>query len=69
MTWTNQNSDGWCYWPKPCRAAKNLQALLQSHARYQWDTSEVTAEEYRKALVPIKAFRTRQGADFPIVTV
>ncbi len=67
MEWTNRNSDGWPYWPKPCRAAKALQALLTSQSRYGWETSTVTLPEYRAALRPVKAFRTRQGADFQIV--
>lgn len=65
MDWTNRNSDGWCYWPKPCRAAKALQSLFPR----RWDDEPPTVEQYRKALVPIKAFRTRQGADFVIVEV
>lgn len=75
MLWTNQHSDGWAYWPKPCRAAKQLQALIQQGQRWEREeyqyprTPEPTAEQYRKALVPIKAFRTRQGADFDIVEV
>jgi hypothetical protein len=24
VEWTNCNSDGWPYWPKPCRAARAL---------------------------------------------
>ena len=66
MEWTNRNSDGWPYWAKPSRAAKGLQALLSSQRRYGWETSQVTAAEYATALRPIKAFRTRQGADFVI---
>ncbi len=65
MDWTNQNSDGWAYWPKPCRAAKNLQELIGRYEKRQ----DVTVAEYRKALVPIKSFRTRQGASFEIVEV
>lgn len=69
--WTDRNSDGWCYWPKPCRAAAKLQELLEENHpnRRPWDAPPVTVEQYRKALVPIKAFRTRQGADFVIVEV
>ena len=69
MDWTNRNSDGWCYWPKPCRAAAKLQALLEDNHpnRRPWDAPAVTVSQYAKALVPIKAFRTRQAADFVIV--
>jgi hypothetical protein len=63
MEWTNRNSDGWPYWAKPCRAAAKLQALFPR----RWDDGRPTIEQYRKALVPIKAFRTRQSADFVIV--
>lgn len=31
MEWANANSDGWHSWPKPCRAAKQLQELLQGY--------------------------------------
>ena len=70
MDWTNQNSDGWAYWPKPVRAAKNLQALIQGDsptAFFDDYREDVTVEKYRAALKPIKAFRTRQGANFEIV--
>lgn len=71
--WTNRNSDGWAYWPKPCRAAARLMELIERDgtARYAYDDlrEDVTVDEYRKALRPIKAFRTRQGADFEIVEV
>jgi len=70
MDWTNRNSDGWAYWPKPCRAAKNLQALIQKHnpLSLRWGCYEADcAEEYKLALRAIRAFRTRQGADFEIV--
>lgn len=65
MDWTNRNSDGWAYWPKPCRAAAKLQELLEDNHpnRKAWDAPAVTEAQYRKALVPIKAFLTRQGAD------
>jgi hypothetical protein len=62
MEWTDANSDGWAYWPKPCRAAAKLQGLFPR----RWDDPEPTIEQYRAALRPIKAFRTRQAADFEI---
>jgi hypothetical protein len=31
VTWTNQNSDGWCYWPKPSNAARKLQELIEGY--------------------------------------
>jgi len=66
MRWTNSNSDGWAYWPKPCRAAARLQELIQ---KYRYPCSHVPEDEYKAALKPIKAFRTRQKADFEIVEV
>jgi hypothetical protein len=61
--WTNRNSDGWAYWPKPVRAAARLIDLLD---RTPWDERVITKEQVQAALRPIKAFRTRQGADFVI---
>ena len=62
--WANQHSDGWAYWPKPVRAAEKLMVLIESADRF--DPEDVTAEAYAAAVRPIKAFRTRQGADFVI---
>ena len=59
--WADANSDGWHSWPKPCRAAKNLQALIQSVDRYR--PTDVTAAEVKKAMVPVRSFLTRQGVD------
>jgi hypothetical protein len=69
--WTQCNSDGWAYWPKPCRAAAKLQALIGGRREYLGDPerSDATVELYHKALTPIKAFRTRQGADFALFEV
>lgn len=71
VEWTNSNSDGWAYWPKPCRAAARLMELIERDgtSRYKFDDEreDVTVAEYRAALRPIKAFRTRQGANFEIL--
>lgn len=68
----NANSDGWCYWPKPVRAAKKLQELIKGDdPRIAWrdpDREDATSDALRKAYAPIKAFRTREGLDFEIVT-
>lgn len=69
---TNGNSDGWVYWPKPARAAKRLMDLLQQGETrlrgYTWPLPpEVTLADYRKAVTPLKAFRTRSGLKFTIV--
>jgi hypothetical protein len=66
MVWTNQNSDGWPYWPKPARAAAKLMELMVEGHDWDPDREDVTREQYLKALQPIKAFRTRQGATFEI---
>ncbi len=59
MNWTNRNSDGWAYWPKPVRSASRLMELLESGDH--WNSEDVTAAELRKACSPIKSFLTRQG--------
>ena len=71
MEWTDSCSDGWAYWPNPCRAAAKLQELLEENhpLRTRWDHEAPTVEQYKIAIRPIKAFRTRQGADFEIVEV
>jgi hypothetical protein len=69
---TNANSDGWAYWPKPSRAARKLQELIVRDGTYQYrsgDRPDVTVAEYRKALAPLKAFRTRSGLSFEIFEV
>ena len=58
--WADRNSDGWHIWPKPARAAARLMEILEGAA-------PATAENYRAALRPIRAFRTRHSADFVIV--
>jgi len=64
--WADLNSDGWAYWPKPCRSAAKLIEMIES-AHPFGDAKEPTEAEYKAALRPVKAFRTRQGADFEIV--
>jgi hypothetical protein len=70
--WADWNSDGWAYWPKPARAAAKLMELIErdgTNRFYGGPREDVTVAEYRRALAPVKAFRTRQGADFEIVEV
>lgn len=64
--WTDEHSDGWAYWPKPARAAASLQKLITGDGARETADERATVEAYRAALVPIKAFRTRHGADFQI---
>ncbi len=68
----NNNSDGWCYWPKPARAANKLMELIEGDGThlYRMRVGEiVTAAMVRKAYAPIKAFRTRSGIAFQIFEV
>lgn len=61
--WANENSDGWAYWPLPCRAAKNAMELIQSTAYPEYERrqhEDITDEEMHAAVRPIKAFLTRQ---------
>lgn len=61
--WTNDNSDGWAYWPKPCRAARSAMVLIQSTtnaANHEQEAHDITEAELKAALRPIKAFLTRQ---------
>jgi hypothetical protein len=71
VEWTNSHSDGWPYWQVPRRAALKLQELIQGESirsRYDGVRADATAEKLAAALRPIKAFRTKQGADFKIIT-
>lgn len=69
MVWANSNSDGWAYWPKPARAAAKMMELIEGNGTNEAirDTSRATVAAYKKALSPIKAFRTKQGADFAVL--
>lgn len=70
VTWTNQNSDGWAYWPKPTRAAAKLMELIDpcdpQIRRWETERPDATPARLKAALTPIKAFRTRQGARLEI---
>lgn len=64
MLWANRNSDGWAYWPKPCRAARKAIELVESRTNAENDEQEqtdATDAEVKAALVPIKSFLTRHG--------
>jgi hypothetical protein len=63
--WTNLHSDGWAYWPKPCRAADKAMTLINSTTNAANDEQErhdITEAEMLAAVKPIKAFLTRQGS-------
>jgi hypothetical protein len=64
VRWTNANSDGWPYWRKPALAAKKLMALITSVDRFR--PVDIDLADYKKALTPIKSFRTKHNADFTI---
>lgn len=65
VDWTNANSDGWPYWQKPRKAAAKLVELVATVDRF--DPVDCSPAELTAALRPVKAFRTRQGADFELV--
>lgn len=75
MECANRNSDGWAYWPKPCRAAKKLQELIEGYshlggvreAHFDRDREDATPAKLKAAYSPIKAFRTKSGLSFDIV--
>lgn len=59
---TNFVSDGWAYWPKPCRAAERAIREIEStaypeHERRQHE--DITDAELRAAVQPIRSFLTR----------
>lgn len=72
----NHNSDGWAYWPKPARAAAKLMEMIERDVMIERDgtwqyfndpaRADVTSAEYKAALRPIRAFRTRSGIAFDI---
>jgi hypothetical protein len=68
VDWTNDHSDGWPYWSKPCRAARALQELIGDYRVYLDDPGResVALDDLKRAYRPLRAFATRQGADFPI---
>lgn len=64
VDWTDRNSDGWPYWPKPARAAAKAFALIDGYTwseRREQEMHDATEAEVKAALAPIKAFLTRQG--------
>lgn len=65
--WTNANSDGWPYWRKPAQAAAKLMDLLHAAEVTYWrggTVPDITTQDVTKALRPVKAFLTREGADW-----
>lgn len=70
VEWTNNNSDGWAYWPKPGRAAQKLQEALET-ARKQYYTGreveDLSAADLAKVLRPIRSFLTREGVSHDVL--
>lgn len=65
----NANSDGWHSWPKPARSAAKLMELIEGNGTWEAERdadTRATPEALKKALAPIKAFRTRSGIQFEI---
>lgn len=71
MDKVNANSDGWAYWKAPQKAAAKLMETIQLAHAYDRRGVDLPLDDVRsklrKALVPIKSFRTRSGLDFVIV--
>lgn len=64
------NSDGWCYWPKPARAAAKLMELITrdgTNKYYGGPREDATVAELKRALAPVKAFRTRTRLPFDVL--
>ena len=62
--WTDDNSDGWAYWPKPCQAARRAQEELYRASyelRRTGDVPDITQAKLADVVRPIKSFMTRQG--------
>lgn len=60
--WADSVSDGWAYWPKPCRAASSAMALIESRTYAEnlaQEDVDATDAEVAAAVRPIKAFLTR----------
>ena len=60
--WTDGNSDGWAYWPKPCRAAQKAIDHVYSTtnaANEAQEAHDITDAEMRAAVVPIRSVLTR----------
>lgn len=68
--WADANSDGWCYWPKPGRAASGLMKMIMRDGTNRFHggaREDATPEEFRMAMRAVKAFRTKFKATFAIV--
>lgn len=55
--WTNNTSDGWCYWSKPSNATKALQEIANDYRA----EADVTQADLDRAARSLKAFLTRMA--------
>lgn len=55
----DDNSDGWCYWRAPVKAADKLMTLIEN-------PETASPELIRKAITPIKSFCTRHKLTMPM---
>lgn len=61
--WSNANSDGWCYWPAPRRAAQNAMGEIHAYTITEivaLEQKDLTDRQVRTVLAPVKTFTTRQ---------
>lgn len=61
--WADSHSDGWAYWPKPCRAAAKAIELIDSYTRAEQreqEDNDISDATMHAAVKPIKVFLTRQ---------
>jgi hypothetical protein len=64
--WTDNHSDGWAYWPKPCRAAAKAIELVDSGTNDEMrrkQAEDITDAEMQAAVRPIKSFLTRETVE------
>lgn len=70
--WANENSDGWPYWSAPKTAAKALMIQIQ-HSLTEYHrggvVDDTTGPHLNKCYTPVKAFLTKQGADWRDIIV
>jgi hypothetical protein len=61
MEAVNNQSDGWCYWAAPSKAANKLMKLLRTAGNIWHDTHGTIGDaELKAAITPIKSMVTRQ---------
>jgi hypothetical protein len=64
--WADSVSDGWAYWPKPCRAAEKAISLIESRTYAEnlaQEDNDISDAEMLDAVKPIKSFLTRMAKE------